>query len=125
MSWVARNGGLSGSALNVNFIFIHPSTKFLPRLNHRLFIATNGGVFHSRDGGVNWGQYSLPDPSNAEFADDPAATVDELTFHWVSFDNINAATIFVLAAKTSALRIWIYKSVNSGQTWNSRGVLTV
>jgi hypothetical protein len=124
MAWVARNNGLVGSALNVNYIIIFPGTKNLASENHELFIATDGGVFQSTDGGRAWAQLTLPDPSNAEFGDSPAATVDELTFHWVEFDPLQLNTIYVLAAKDSVSRLWLYKSVNIGNTWTSRGVMT-
>jgi hypothetical protein len=125
MAWVARNTGLTGSALNVNYIIIFPGTKNLPSENHELFIATDGGVFQSTDGGRTWAQITLPDPSNAEFGDAPAATVDELIFHWIALDPIQLNTIYILAAKDSASRIWIYRSTDIGLSWTSRGVTTV
>ncbi len=124
MAWTARNTGLSGTALNVQDIIIHPATKQIPSINHILFIATDGGIFQSENGGRSWAQLTLPDPSNAEFSDSPAATVDELTFHWVALDPRVLNTIYVLAAKDSVARIWIYRSVDGGLTWTSRGVTT-
>ncbi len=124
MTWTARNTGLTGSFLNVNFITFQPGTKHLPNENHELFIATDGGVLRTTNGGRNWAQLTLPDPSNAEFADDPAATVDELTFHWIALDFITASVLYVLAAKNSVERIWLYRSANTGETWISRGVTT-
>ena len=124
MVWVARNAGLTGTSLNVNYILQHPGTRHLPALGNRLLIATDGGVFSTIDGGVSWAQYTLPDPSNVEFADSPAATVDELTFHWVAYGAFDFSDIFVLGAKNSVKRIWLYKSVNAGATWISRGVTT-
>jgi hypothetical protein len=123
-SWTARNNGLSGALLNVNYILIHPSTRRMPNQNHILVIATDGGVLTSSNGGRNWEQFVLPDPSNAEFADSPAATVDELTFHWVALDPRILNTIYVIAAKNSVSRLWVYRSVDIGLTWTSRGVLT-
>ncbi len=125
MTWTARNTGLSGTALNVNHIIIHPSSKNSSSVNHELFIATDGGVFRSTDGGRSWAQVVLPDPSNAEFGDSPAATVDELTFNWVAFDPRALNVTYILAAKDSVSRIWIYKSVDIAVTWTSRGVTTV
>lgn len=125
MAWVARNGGLTGTALDVNYIAIHPSAKNKASINHELYAATDGGVFHTLDGGRTWAQLTLPDPSNAEFGDAPAATVDELTFHWAAFDPRVLNTIYVLAAKDSVSRLWIYRSVDGGLNWTSRGVLTV
>lgn len=125
MVWVARNTGLTGTALNVNYITQHPAFRHLPFPSNEVLIATDGGAFRTTDGGVSWAQLTLPDPSNAEFADDPAATVDELTFHWVGFDPLVLNTIYVLAAKNPVQRIWIYKSTNVGGSWISRGVTTV
>lgn len=120
-TWTARNTGLTGTALNVNHIIQHPATKFLPARAHILFIATDGGVFKSLTGGLNWTQLILPDPSNAEFGDAPAATVDELTFEWVAL--IQGVVLLVLAAKDSNSRLWLYRSNDTGATgtWTSRG----
>lgn len=123
MVWIARNTGLTGAALNVNYIIQNASTRQLPNTGHILLIATDGGIFRSENGGRAWGQLILPDPSNAEFADSPAATVDELTFHWVSYGPFDLSDIFVIGAKSSVSRVWIYKSVNAGATWISRGVI--
>jgi hypothetical protein len=125
MTWTARNNGLTGTFLNVNHMIIHPATKNQSSQNHELFIATDGGVFHTTNGGRNWAQLTLPDPSNAEFGDSPAATVDELTFHWVSLNPRVLNTVYVLAAKDSVSRIWLYRSVDIGDTWTSRGITTV
>lgn len=124
MTWTARNDGLTGTQLNVNYIIIFPGTKNLASTNHDLFIATNGGVLRSVNGGRSWALLTLPDPSNAEFADAPAATVDELAFVWCGFDPRVLNTIYVLATKDSVSRMWIYKSVDLGENWTSRGVLT-
>ncbi len=124
MAWVARNTGLTGTALNVNYIVWQPGTRHLPSAGHVLIIATDAGIFLSKNGGRSWGQFTLPDPSNAEFSDDPAATVDELTFHWVTYGTFDLSNIYVIGVKNSVSRIWIYKSVDDGNTWISRGVTT-
>jgi hypothetical protein len=125
MAWVARNDGLSGTALNVNYIVQNPATRALPSEGHELIIATNQGGSLSKDGGRTWFDFNIPDPSNAEFADSPAAQRDELTFHWAAYDLLIKNTIYMLAAKDSVSRIWIYKSTDMGTTWISRGVMTV
>jgi hypothetical protein len=90
-----------------------------------LYASTDGGVFRKNPGTLEWAQLTLPDPSNAEFGDAPAATVDELTFHWMDYDPRILSTVFILAAKDSVSRLWIYRSDDGGLTWTSRGVDTV
>lgn len=124
MTWTARNTGLSGSALNVNYITQHPATKNLNSTSHELLIATDDGLYHSTDGGRSWAKITLPDPSNAEFGDSPAATIDELTFHWVDYDPTSSAIVYLLGIKTSVNRQWIYKTSDSLATWTSRGIVT-
>ncbi len=124
MAWVARNTGLTGTALSVNYIVQHPATRYLPSTGHELIIATNAGILRSINGGRAWAQLTLPDPSNAEFSDSPAATVGELTFHWAAYDPRVLNTIHVIGAKNSVQRIWIYRSTDIGESWTSRGVTT-
>jgi hypothetical protein len=112
----------SDAALNVNYITQNPRTKHLNSTSHELLIATDGGIFRTYNGGRSWSKITLPDPSNSEFADSPAATVDELTFHWIAYDPLDLNTLYVMATKTSVSRVWIYKSTNSGDSWTSRGV---
>src|SRR3990172_1382882 len=106
---------------NINYIVQHPKTRHLNNANHELMIATNTGIFRTFNGGRGWAKLTLPDPSNAEFGDSPAAVVSELTFHWVDYDPLDKETIFVMATKASTSRIWIYKTTDSGETWTSRG----
>jgi hypothetical protein len=124
MTWTARNTGLTGAALNVNYIVQNPSTRFLNSTSHELLIATDDGIYHSINGGRAWAKITLPDPSNAEFADSPAATVDELTFHWVDYGPTDDTIIYVLAIKSSVNRQWLYKSSDNLLTWTSRGIVT-
>ncbi len=124
MAWTERNVGLTGTAQNVNYITQNPGTRHLSSVNHELLIATDAGIFLSFNGGREWAQIVLPDPSNAEFSDSPAATVDELTFHWIDYDPTNQAIVYVLGVKTSNNRFWFYKTTDSGLSWTSRGVLT-
>lgn len=124
MTWNARNTGLTGVALNVNYITQQPATRFLNSTSHELLIATDDGLYHSTNGGRTWAKITLPDPSNAEFADSPAATVDELTFHWVDYDPTDPLIIYVLGIKTSTNRQWLYKTSDGLETWISRGVVT-
>jgi hypothetical protein len=124
MTWTALNGGLSGAALNVNYITLRPGSSRSGVINHELYACTDGGILRKNFGTLEWAQITLPDPSNAEFGDSPAATVDELTFHWMGYDPRILNTIFVIAAKDSVSRLWIYRSDDSGLSWTSRGVLT-
>lgn len=111
------------AALSVNYIVQNPRTKHLSSFSHELLIATNGGIFRTYNGGRAWGKIELPDPSNAEFGDVPAATVDELTFHWVAYDPLTLGTLYTLGYKASVNRIWLYRSTDDGLTWASRGVI--
>jgi hypothetical protein len=87
-------------------------------------IATDDGIYHSENGGRGWAKITLPDPSNDEFADAPAATVDELTFHWIDYDPTDSDIIYVLGVKTSTNRQWLYKTTDNLLTWISRGIVT-
>lgn len=109
---------------NVNYIVQKPSTKRLNSTSHELLVATDTGLFHTINGGRFWNSIILPDPSNAEFGDAPAATVDELTFHYVDYSPISESVIFLLAQKSSVNRQWIYKSSDDLVTWSSRGIVT-
>jgi hypothetical protein len=124
MTWTARNNGLTGTALNVNYIVQHPSSKHRNSTSHELLIATDDGLYHSTDGGRQWAKITLPDPSNAEFADSPAAVVSELTWHWVDYDPTDSNIIYLIGIKVSNNRQWIYKSSDSLASWASRGVVT-
>jgi hypothetical protein len=124
MTWTARNNGLTGTALNVNYIVQHSASRHRNSTSHELLIATDDGLYHSISGGRSWAKIVLPNPSNAEFADSPAATVDELTFHWVDYDPTDSTIIYVLGIKTSVNRQWLYKSSDNLLTWASRGVET-
>ncbi len=125
MTWIARNSGLTGTALNVNYITQRPNTRFLNSTSHELLITSDDGLYHSISGGRSWAKITLPDPSNAEFADSPAAVVSELTFHWVDYDPTDNQIIYVLGVKVSSNRQWLYKSSDGLETWISRGVMTV
>jgi len=124
MTWTARNNGLTGTALNVNYIVQLPASKSLNSTSHELLIATDDGLYHSTNGGRQWAKIPLPDPSNAEFGDSPAATVDELTFHWVDYDPTDSNIVYVLGIKTSVNRQWVYKSSDGLSSWISRSVVT-
>jgi hypothetical protein len=118
----ALNIGSSGGT-DVNYIAQHPSTKHLNNTSHELLIAADGGLHRTFNGGRSWSKIQLPDPSNTEFSDSPAAIVEELTFHWSAYDPVDNLILWTLGHKASVNRTWLYKSTNNGQTWTSRGVV--
>lgn len=122
-AWVDRNTGLSGDELNVNSMVLRPGDARLPNTVHELWIATDGGVFSSFDGGRHWLKMNMPEPSNDEFNDVPAATVDDLDFVCIRYSPKTAGTVYVLAASATP-RLWIYKTVDWGITWENRGLST-
>lgn len=119
-SWVNRSVGLD---LNVNYIAIHPATKHLSSSGHILLAATDGaatdgGIYLTTNGGRQWGQVVLPDPTGG------GATIDELTFHWIDFDPTNSNIVYALGVKVAANQQWVYKSSDGLLTWSSRLVAT-
>ena len=123
---VSANMTALTSATNLSqyiyWIAQHPNTKHLQSSSHELLAATEEGLYRTLNGGRSWAKLPVTDPSNAEFADSPAATVDELSFRWIEYDNLDKLTLYAMATKTSANRVWIYKSTDNGDTWTSRGV---
>jgi hypothetical protein len=115
-SWVNRSTGLN---LNVNYIAIHPATRGLSSARHVLLAATDGGIYITGNGGRQWGQVLLPDPTGGS-----GATIDTLTFHWVDFSPVNSNIILALGVKVSTNEQWIYKSTDALLTWTSRLVAT-
>ena len=114
-SWVSRNVGLNQS---VNYMVIHPKTRGLASQNHILLAATDGGIYSSSNGGRQWAQIVLPDPTGG------GATISELTFHWVEYNPLNNNIVFALGVKSSAGQLWLYKSSDNLLTWTSRLVAT-
>lgn len=100
-NWVQKNEGLSGNDLFVRSLVLVPSTKHLSPTKHKLWAATLGGIFKTEDGGNSWTRVSMPDPSNDEFSDSPAATADELDWHHIVLDPDNENTVYVLASKVA------------------------
>lgn len=109
----------------VNYIVQTPSSKRLNSTSHELLIATDAGIFHTTNGGRSWTNITLPDPSNAEFSDSPAATISELAFHWIDYSPGSESIIYALAEKLSVNRQWLYKSTDDLSTWISRGIVTI
>lgn len=123
VTWNERNTGLSGDALNVNSIALRPGDKRLPPNVHQLYAATDGGLFHTKNGGLSWAQIMLPDPSNAEFGDIPAATISQLKFVKVVYSREDPDYLWVLASKTTPDRLWVFSTLDGGTSWISRGLV--
>jgi len=121
-TWEDRSDGLEGDALYVNSLSLRPGHADLPDTVHEIWAATDGGLFRSMSGGREWSHINLPDPSNAEFADAPAATVDQLGFLKVVHSQEDPNTLWVLAYKTSPDRIWVYMTTDDSISWASRGL---
>lgn len=98
-AWESKNTGLVGDALYVRSLVMRPGTTHLASNQHELWAATLDGVYRTTDGGGLWTKVVLSDPSNVEFDDSPAATVDELDWHHIVFDPHDTQTIYVLASK--------------------------
>lgn len=109
-------------ALFVNYLIQRPGQQHLNAAVHELWAATDDGLYHTTNGGQGWDKIDLPDPSNAEFGDVPAATVDQLRFIWVGYDPTDTATLYLEGVTDSPARIWMYKTTDSGTNWTSRGV---
>jgi hypothetical protein len=122
-AWEDRSGGLAGDALNVKYLVIRPGDAHKPDTVHELLIATDNGPYRTADGGRNWGALVLPDPSNAEFGDVPAAVIGDLTFDWIDYDPLDLDTIFTRGVYAAVSRMWIYRSTDAGLTWVSRGLV--
>lgn len=100
LEWIAVNNGLEGDALNVNSMLWEPQTKSLSRGSHILWIATDGGVYKSANGGVSWSKMTMGDPSNSEFVGVPVITEDQLKWIDVKLGK-KEDTVYVLASYTS------------------------
>jgi hypothetical protein len=123
-AWTQRSDGLDTVAsTQVNSIALRPGHKSLPDTVHELYACTDGGLYKTYNGGRSWGKITLPDPSNAEFADAPAATVDELIFHKLCYSWEDPDIAWLLASKPSASRVWVYLTEDSGISWTSRGLV--
>lgn len=97
--WVSRNSGLDEASKLVRSIVMPPKSKHKPHFSHELWIATQGGVYRSNDGGRHWAKQNLPDPSNEEFEDNPPTTIDQLDFHHIVFDPNDESIVYILASK--------------------------
>lgn len=97
LSWEARNTGLSGDALKVNYITIKPGTDENFQDNHELWICTKGGVYRSVNSGGNWDKMNMGSPTNEQFFDGVDYDESELDWKYLVFDNIDPDTVYVVA----------------------------
>lgn len=121
-TWTAKNGGLVSTALNVNYMVIRPGDRHKPTDVHELLIATDDGIYRTKTGGAAWEKITLPDPSNAEFGDSPAAVIGNLIFDWIDYDPTDLDIIYARGVYAANSRLWIYKSTDNMASWSSRGV---
>jgi len=113
-SWTARNTGLTAYDQIVNDLKIDPATQNLIDDSKSLWIATDGGIFASNDGGQNWTAKQPQSVSNT-WGDSPAPTVDELAFTRLLFTA--TGRLFAIANWTNgdgAERSWLYFSDDAG-----------
>jgi hypothetical protein len=98
--WVAKNTGLTGTALNVRHLTMKPGSEVRAPETHELWAATEGGVYKTTNGGESWAKIELPDPSNDEFQDVTPVTVGQLDYRWISFSTSDPNTVYVLTSKS-------------------------
>lgn len=98
--WVAKNTGLTGTALNVRHLAMKPGSEVRAPETHELWAATEGGVYKTTNGGESWAKIELPDPSNDEFQDVTPVMVGQLDYRWIAFSTGDSNTIYVLTSKS-------------------------
>lgn len=121
MTWIKRGTGLDTEV--INYIVQNPATYRLGSEGHELWAATYIGIYRTLNGGRQWIKIELPDPSNDEIMDAPAATIDNLEFIWIGYDPTDNQILYSVAAHKDKARVWAYKTTNSGLTWISRGII--
>lgn len=121
-AWVARNTGLTGDALYVNHLAMKPACRHLPDTSHELWAATRGGLFRTFNGGRYWRQIVMPDPSN-NAGDVPDPTVADVIFRCVVFSRYTKDVVWVLATHAVLDRMYVYRTIDDGLNWTSRGLV--
>lgn len=114
-NWTAKNTGLVDYDLAVNDLEIDPATQHLPDGSKTLWIATDGGLFCSNDGGDNWTEKNPASVSNP-WGDSPAPTVDELSFTRLLFAGPDGR-LFAIATwinGSGAERSWLFYTDDAG-----------
>jgi hypothetical protein len=102
-----KNTGLSGDALIVNDLKIDPATQEYDEDKKALWIATDGGVYASNDGGENW-VIKNPTSVTNTWSDAPAPTVADLRFQKLLFANGVLYTIANWKNGDGDERSWAY-----------------
>jgi hypothetical protein len=106
-NWTAKNTGLSGDALAVNDIKIDPATQHLAHARKTIWIATDGGLYVSNDGGGNWVQKD-PDAVSNNWSDTPAPAVGDLAFVRLHFQGAGLWAIANWLNGSSEERSWLF-----------------
>jgi hypothetical protein len=109
--WEARSTGLTGYDLVVNDVKIDPASQDLPHDSKTVWAATDGGLFVSNDGGLNWTDATpaSPAPPN-DWLDSPAPALADLTWEKLYFagGRLFAAARFITNGGAGAYRSWVY-----------------
>ena len=97
-AWESRNNDLLGNSLNIRSLTLDKNTSQLKPNKHYLWIATQGGVYRSTNGGNNWQKMIMGNPDNSYFLDNPVPTEADLDWHKVVLDPNNSDKVFILAS---------------------------
>jgi hypothetical protein len=108
-NWDARNGGLSGDALNVKDLLVDPATQNLGPEKETIWIATAGGLYVSNDEDADWTQKNPASVSNPD-GDDPAPAVADLTFTKLLFVGERLFAIAEWQNGGGDYRSWVFYS---------------
>jgi hypothetical protein len=106
-TWTAKNTGLAGDGLAVNDIKIDPATQHLAHAGKTIWIATDGGIFVSNDGGENWTLKNPQSVSNS-WDDSPAPAVADLEFKKIHFSGARVWIISNWLNGSGLERSWLF-----------------
>lgn len=110
-NWASKNTGLAGDSLVVNDLKIDPATQHLAEANKTLWIATNGGIYVSNDGGDTWTQKNPASVAN-DWGDSPAPTVGDLEFQKLFFIGTGLLAMATWQNGGGSERSWIFYTLN-------------
>lgn len=111
-NWESRSTGLSGDALAVNDLKIDPATQNLDHDEKTLWIATDGGLYASNDGGQNWTQKNPATVPNS-WSDSPAPTPGDLAFNSLLFVGNRLFATGVWQNGAGKWRSWLFYTDNA------------